>query len=101
MAWEKPVRHHKWADEVAEEKRIKEAKKEAKAYAKNEDHTRECPFCGEGPVKQLQHPGLAPDDPEQLIDTHQCNSCGSAYRVKGPGSILLDLSGVCVRDDGQ
>ncbi len=101
MAWERKVPHHKWKDEIEEETRVKEAKKEAKAHAKAEDHTKECPFCGEGPVKQLQHPGLAPDDPEQLIDTHQCDGCGSAYRVNCPGTILLDLRGVCVRDDGQ
>lgn len=100
-AWEKPVRHHKWADELEAESKVKNALRKAKLAAKNENHTKECPFCGEGPVKQIQHPGLAPDDPEQLIDTHQCDGCGSMYRVKCPGTILLDPKGLCVRDDGQ
>ena len=50
---------------------------------------------------KIRNPKNAPDDYEQLIDTHQCDGCGSAYRVNCPGTILLDLKGVCVRDDGQ
>ncbi len=101
MAWEKPVPHHKWADEIEEEKRVKDALKDAKRDAKAEDHTKECPLCGKGPVKQIQHPGLAPDDHDQLIDTYQCSKCDSMYRVNCPGSILLDTKGLVVRDDGQ
>lgn len=100
-AWERKIRHHKWADEVEAESKEKEAMKASKKAAKDEDHSKVCPYCDHKPVKQLQHPGLAPDDYEQLIDTYQCEGCDSVYRVNCPGSILLDLKGVCVRDDGQ
>lgn len=105
MAWEKPVPHHKWKDELDEEKRVKEAKKEAKAHAKAEDHSKRCPFCGMEELEQVHglHPGLAPDDPDQVLfeNTYHCNGCVRLYRVNCPGTILLDGNPVIVQHSEQ
>jgi len=102
-AWEKPVPHHKWADELTEEKRVKDALKDAKRDAKNEDHTKECPFCYHSPVEAVpQHPGLAINHVEQIpANCYECPGCKRVYLTGGPGTILLDPKPVIVRDDGQ
>lgn len=89
--WEKPTPHHKWADELAEDKRVKDAKRDAKKDAKAEDHTKECPFCHHSPVEALpQHPGLAPDHPEQRpANCYVCPECKRIYAANCPGTILL------------
>jgi len=87
--WERPVPHHKWADELEAESRVKDALRKAKKAAKDEDHSKKCPYCEYEPVKKLKHPGLAPDDPDQYQDTYLCEGCKRMYRVKCPGTILL------------
>ena len=91
-AWEKQVPHHKWADELAEEKRVKKAKLDAKKTAKAEDHSKECPYCYYNPVEPVpQHPGLAIDHPEQRPENcYLCPGCDRLYRTKCPGTILLE-----------
>lgn len=103
MAWEKPVPHHKWKDELEEEKRVKDALKDAKKAAKAEDHTLECPFCYHSPVSIVpQHPGLAPDDPEQRpANCYSCPQCERFYLAKGPGTILLAGNPVIVQYCGR
>ena len=101
MPWERPVPHHKWADELEAESKVKDAKRKAKLAAKAEDHRKVCPYCGHEPVVELKHPGLAPDDGDQMVDTYHCSGCDRLYRVKCPGTILLDGDHVIVRDDGQ
>ena len=90
--WEKPTPHHKWADELEAESKVKDAKRKAKLEAKNEDHAKKCPYCGHSPVQSAPlHPGLAPDDPDNLmwVNCHLCPGCDRVYRVKCPGTILL------------
>lgn len=103
MAWEKPVPHHKWKDEIEEEKRVKDALKAAKKAAKDEDHTLECPFCYHSPVSIVpQHPGLAPDHPEQrLPNTYACPGCKRIYITGGPGTILLDGNPIIAEYSGH
>jgi uncharacterized protein with PIN domain len=103
MAWEKKVPHHKWKDELDEEKRVKDSLKEAKKEAKAEDHTKECPFCYHSPVEAVpQHPGLAPDHLHQRPpNCYGCPGCERLYLVKGPGTILLAGNPVIVQGSGQ
>jgi hypothetical protein len=103
MAWEKKVPHHKWKDELEEEKKVKDALKKAKKEAKNEDHSKECPFCYYSPVSPVpQHQGLATDHPHQRpLNCYVCPGCDRLYLVKGPGTILLEGNDVIVRHDGQ
>ena len=93
-AWEKPVPHHKWADEVAEEKRVKDALKTAKKEAKAEDHSKKCPFCGHEPVEIA----IASTN---FKDTHWCPGCRRRFMVKCPGTILVDGNPVIVEYGGQ
>ncbi len=102
--WEKPVRHHKWADELEAEAKAKSILRVAKLEAKAEDHSKRCPYCGHSPVENAPlHPGLAPDDPDNLMwtDCHHCPSCKSLYRVNCPGTILLDSKPHIVRNDAR
>jgi len=101
MPWEKPVPHHKWADELDAEAKTKKALKDAKRDAKNEDHSKVCPFCECTTVKHLQHAGLPPDHPEQRIDTYLCSGCDRLYRVNCPGTILLAGNPTIVQYPGQ
>lgn len=98
MPWEKPVPHHKWADELEAEAKVKASLKAAKKAAKAEDHSKECPFCYHSPVSPMpQHPGLAPDHPEQrLPNVYVCPKCNRIYATKCPGTILLDGNPVIV-----
>lgn len=90
MPWEKPVPHHKWADELEAEAKAKSDLRKAKLAAKAEDHSKRCPYCDHEPVEELKlHPGLAPDDPGQPVDSYGCPACERSYRVKCPGTILL------------
>jgi len=91
MPWEKPTPHHKWADELEDEAKAKDALRKAKLEAKNEDHSKRCPYCGSDDLvsKFPMHPGLAPDDPGQPVDNYYCRDCERLYRVKCPGTILL------------
>ena len=90
MAWERKVPHHKWKDELEADAKAKKALRTAKREAKDEDHSKRCSFCGHKPVEKLPlHPGLAPDDIEQPVDSYGCPECQRAYRVKCPGTILL------------
>lgn len=102
-AWEKPVPHHKWADELEEEKRVKDALKAAKKAAKEEDHSKECPFCYWIPVYDLTKPGIGPEDPdpERWKDMYKCPRCERTYRVNCPGTILLDGNPIIVEHGGQ
>ena len=101
-AWEKPVPHHKLADEVKEEKRVKDALKTAKKEAKAEDHSKVCPFCGHKPVQVLNHPSPAsPGDEDHYKDNYECPGCERLYRVKCPGTTLLDGNPVIVEYGGR
>lgn len=103
MPWEKPVPHHKWADELESEAKTKKALKDAKRDAKNEDHTKECPFCHWIPVTNLMHPGIGPEDPDQerWKDMYKCPRCERTYRANCPGTILLDGDTTIVQYPGQ
>jgi len=103
MPWEKPVPHHKWADELEAEAKAKSDLRKAKLEAKNEDHSKRCPFCDYEPVQAVpQHPGLAPDHLHQRPpNCHLCPGCDRLYMVKCPGTILLDGKPIIVRNDGH
>jgi hypothetical protein len=103
MPWEKSVPHHKWADELEVEAKTKKALKDAKRDAKNENHSKECPFCYHSPVEAVpQHPGLAPDHPEQrLSNSYACPGCKRIYATGCPGTILLDGNPVIAKGSGQ
>jgi len=83
MPWEKPVPHHKWADELEAESKVKDALRKAKLEAKNEDHSKKCPFCGHSPVEIA----IASTN---FKDSHFCSGCKRRFLVKCPGTILLD-----------
>ena len=76
--WEKPVRHHKWADELEAEAKAKKDLKASKKAAKDEDHSKRCPYCCHRPVKKNS----------EFEDTYFCSGCDRLYRVKCPGTIL-------------
>ena len=100
--WEKPVPHHKWADELEAEAKAKSDLKKAKLAAKAEDHSKRCPYCDHEPVtKAPLHPGLAPDDPDNLmwVDCYRCSGCDRVYRIKCPGTILLHGNPVVAEHD--
>lgn len=102
MTWEKQVPHHKWADELAEEKRVKEVKRDAKKAAKAEDHSKECPYCHHEPVVKFEHPDPAnPGDDDQYKDQYECPACFRVYRVNCPGTILLNGDTTMVEYSGQ
>lgn len=89
MPWEKPVPHHKWADELEAESKVKAALKAAKKADKDEDHSKKCPYCGWAPVSKFAE------------NTCLCPRCERLYRVKCPGAILLDGNPVIVEHDGR
>lgn len=91
MPWEKPTPHHKWADELEAESKAKSVLRKAKLAAKKENHGKECPYCHHSPVSPCpQHPGLAPDHPEQrLPNSFACPKCNRIYATNCPGTILL------------
>lgn len=91
MAWEKQVPHHKWADELESEAKTKKTLKDAKRDAKNEDHSKECPFCYHSPVNKVP----------EAENTCLCPGCDRLYRVKCPGTILLDGNPTVVQYPGQ
>jgi len=102
--WEKPVPHHKWADELEAEAKSKSDLRKAKQAAKDEDHRKECPYCRWIPVYESPlHPGLAPDDPDNLmwVDCYHCPRCERTYRVNCPGTILLGGNPVVAQGSGQ
>ncbi len=100
MAWERKVPHHKWKDELEADAKAKKALRTAKREAKNEDHTKKCPFCHhDDPVKELKHPGLAPDHRDQYQDTYLCLKCDRMYRTGCPGTILLGGDPVIAKAD--
>lgn len=102
MAWERQVPHHKWKDELEAEAKAKKALKDAKRDAKNEDHTKKCPFCGHTPVTEAPlHPGLAPDDSGQPVDTYRCSGCKRVYRTGCPGTALLHGDPIFVKADDK
>lgn len=76
--WEKPVRHHKWADELEADAKAKKNLKVAKKAAKDEDHSKQCPYCYHRPVKKNS----------EFEDTYSCSGCDRLYRVNCPGTIL-------------
>ena len=91
MAWERKVPHHKWKDELEEEAKTKAALKAAKKAAKDEDHSKMCPFCQWAPVNKVP----------EAENTCLCPRCERLYRVKCPGTILLDGDPVIVQYPGQ
>ena len=98
MAWERKVPHHKWKDELEAEAKAKKALKNAKKEAKAEDHTKICPFCGYGPVMKCPlHPGLAPDDFGQPVDSYHCIECLRLYRTGCPGTVLMHGDPIIVK----
>lgn len=100
MAWERKVPHHKWKDELEAEAKAKKALRTAKREAKNEDHTKICPFCGHTPVTEVpKHPGLGPDDIGQPVDAYHCIECLRLYRTGCPGTILLKGDPIIVKAD--
>lgn len=92
--WEKPVPHHKWADELEAESKAKSVLRKAKLAAKKEDHSKICPYCGHEPVEIA----IASTN---FKDTHFCSKCKRRFMVKCPGTILLDGNPVIVQGSEQ